>query len=161
MAPVGGLLGIGATRALARFDALLGVIIVIRAVPIVSAVILPRHELEVGAGDPRLVGEVHDEAPVAEEGADALLEGGVGVVKGELEGVRVGLAVLAAQVADLAVLGGLGVAGGVLAADEGVEVGEGLRAVAVLGDGGDVEVVRFWFRVSLVIRVESKEVGSW
>lgn len=148
IATVGGLLGIGATGALARLDTLLGIIVIL-AVPIVSPAILPRHELKVGAGDPRLVGEVHDEAPVPEEGADALLERGVGVVEGELEGVRVGLAVLAAQVADLAVLGGLGVAGGVLAADEGVEVGERLRAVAVLGDGGDVEVVRFDFALVL------------
>lgn len=92
---------------------------------------------------------MHDEAPVPEEGADAVLERGVGVVEGELEGVRVGLAVLAAQVADLAVLGGLGVAGGVLAADEGVEVGEGLRAVTVLRDGSDVKVVGFGFTLVL------------
>ena len=84
-----------------------------------------------------------DDAAVAEEGADALDRGRVEVGVRRLESAGRGrdLAVLAAQVADLAGLGRVGVAGGGLAADEGVQVREGLGAVAVLGDRGDVEVV--------------------
>lgn len=114
---------------------------VVLAVILAAAVAAVSDLDEVGAGDAGLVGEVHDETPVAEEGAGALYERGVGVVEGELEGVGVGLAVLGAQVADLAGLGALGVTGRVVGSDEGVEVRERLRAVAVLGHGGDVEVV--------------------
>ena len=85
-----------------------------------------------------------DYGAIAEKGADALLGRGVQVGVGLLEGaVLVGddVAPLAGQVAHLTGGGLLGVAGGRFAADEGVQVGERLGAVAVFGDGVDVEVV--------------------
>lgn len=100
--------------------------------------------LEAGAGDAGLVREVEDDATVAEEGAEALDGRGVVVDVRRLERqvlARHDLAVLAAQVTDLARLGGRRVAGRVLAADIRVQVREGFRAVARLGDGVDVEVV--------------------
>jgi hypothetical protein len=86
---------------------------------------------------------VEDEAAVAEEGALALDERAVAVDVGGLEGVlcRVDEAVLAAQVADLAGLWALVVAGNGLAADVGVEMGLGGGAVAILGNRGGVDVV--------------------
>lgn len=91
---------------------------------------------------------MQDEAAVAEEGADAAEGGGVVVRVGGDEGPaaavagrRADAAVLAGQVADLARLRARGVAGGHLAALEGVEVREGPGAVAVGGDGLVVDVV--------------------
>jgi hypothetical protein len=49
--------------------------------------------------------------------------------------------VLAAQIAHLAGCRHSGVARRGLAADEGVKVVEGLRAVAIVGDRADVDVV--------------------
>jgi hypothetical protein len=99
---------------------------------------------EVGAGDARLVREMDDDRAVAEEGADALFGRGVQIGVGLLEGaVLVGddVAPLAGQVAHLTGGGLLGVARSCFAADEGVQVGERLGAVAVGRDGVDVEVV--------------------
>lgn len=48
-----------------------------------------------------------------------------------------------AEVADLACLWELGVAGGCLAADEGVEVGKGAGAVSVVGYGSGVDVIHY------------------
>jgi len=85
-----------------------------------------------------------DDRAVAEEGADALFGRGVQIGVGLLEGaVLVGddVAPLAGQVAHLTGGGLLGVARSCFAADEGVQVGERLGAVAVGRDGVDVEVV--------------------
>lgn len=96
-----------------------------------------------------------DEAAVAEEGGVALERRRELVQVGRLEGVRRDGAVLAAQVADLArLLQGL-VAGHRVAADEWVEVGRGVGAVAVAGDGLVVQVVGWWFRL-----VESADDGK-
>lgn len=97
--------------------------------------------LEVGARDAGLVGEVEDEAQVAEESLVAVGGGGKLVQVGGCEGVRGDSAVFAAQVTDLAGLREGLVAGGGVAADEGVEVRLGFGAVAILGDGSLVQVV--------------------
>lgn len=83
---------------------------------------------------------MEDEAAVAEEGAGALDDGEVRVDVG-LFVVDGDGAVLAAQVTDLARLGLGAIALGGLAADEGIEMGESLGAVAIFGDGVNVEVV--------------------
>lgn len=97
---------------------------------------------KVRARDASLVGEVEDEASVAEvRAADFLSEGRVRVVVGSLERVFRDLAVLATQITNLAGLGVLGVASRILPALERVEVSQRLGAVAVLGNGVDVQVV--------------------
>lgn len=100
-------------------------------------------DLEVGAGNPRLVGVVEDDAAVEEVGARALNERGVLVQVAGAEGglVLVSRAVLARQIANLARLGLALVADGVLAALGGVKVSAGGSTVSVLGDGVDVDVV--------------------
>lgn len=84
---------------------------------------------------------MEDEAPVAKEGAGAANEGGVVIGVGGGKRVVGDLAVLARKVANLAGLGGGGVAGGALAALEGVEVAQSIGAVAVGGHGLVVDVV--------------------
>jgi hypothetical protein len=86
---------------------------------------------------------VHDDAEVAKEALVALgrRRKQVEVRRLELVVARGDLAVLAAQVADLARLGRVRVARRGGRAPVGVQVGERLRAVAVGGDGGFVEVV--------------------
>lgn len=84
----------------------------------------------------------HD-AEVAEEGRVRRVQRGVQV--GELGPEGAGAlgdgAVLAAQVAHLARLGGFGVARGLLAALVGVQVRPSRGAVAIIGDGTGMDVV--------------------
>lgn len=82
-----------------------------------------------------------DEAAVAEVGTDTIFCRDKLIVVCHVERILVNLAVLAAQVADLASLGEPGVAGGFLATDEGIEMSQRLRAVAVGRDRVDVDVV--------------------
>lgn len=100
-------------------------------------------DLEVGAGDPRLVGVMEHDAAVEEVGARTLNERRVLVkVTGAEGGLTLGDgAVLAGQIADLARLGLALVADGVFAALGRVKVSESGAAVAVLRDGVDVDVV--------------------
>ena len=97
---------------------------------------------EVGTADARLVGVVDHKAPVAEEGADALSGRRELVIVRDLEGIRRDLAVLAAQVTNLARLGELGITCGIFAAEERVQVGERLGAVSIAGDRINVDMVR-------------------
>lgn len=98
---------------------------------------------KVGAADPRLVGIVKHDAAVPEKRAEALdrRRVQVNVVAAERPGALGDLAKLAAQVAHLARLGQRRVADGLLGPEEGVEVRERGGAVAVVGDGRDVQVV--------------------
>lgn len=82
-----------------------------------------------------------DDGPVAEERADAGLRGGVEVEVRGLEGARGDVAVLAAQVADLAGRWMSGITRRRLATNEGVEVSKGAGTVAVGGDREGVDVV--------------------
>jgi len=93
---------------------------------------------------------MEDDAAVSEEGAEALDGRRVQVDVRHLPLVHVprDVAVLAAKVADLAGFRGRLIAGGGLAADIGVEVGERRRAVGVHGDRIHVEVVGCEKRVS-------------
>lgn len=102
-----------------------------------------RHLDKVGAAHARLVGIVKHDAAVAEERAEALDRRRVQVNVVDVEGLGAlgDRAKLAAQVAHLARLGERRVADGLLGPEERVEVRERGRAVAVLGDGCDVEVV--------------------
>lgn len=95
---------------------------------------------KVGTADAGLVGVVEDKGAVAEECADALVCRCELVGVGSLERVRLDLAVLAAQVTNLARLGSRRVARWVLAAQERVQVRECRGAVAI-GAGSCVEVV--------------------
>lgn len=80
--------------------------------------------------------------PVSEETSGTRLRGGVEVQVRGLKGSGSGdLAVLAAEVAHLAGLGGGWVTRGLFAADVGVEVGERGGAVSVGGDGLVVDVI--------------------
>jgi hypothetical protein len=100
------------------------------------------NQLEVGARQAGGIAVVDDDGAVAKEGANTLEGGSVGVGVGELKGAAAfQLAVLAAQVADLAGFGGGAVTSRILGAAEGVQMGEGGGAVAVDG-GGSVQVVR-------------------
>lgn len=100
-------------------------------------------DLEVGTSDPRLVGVVEHDAAVEEVGAGALDERGVLVEVRGAEGVlaRGDGAVLAGKIANLARLGLGLVADRVFAALGRVKVSAGCAAVAVLGDGVDMDVV--------------------
>lgn len=84
---------------------------------------------------------MNDDTPIAKERFRALLGGDEQVEVGGLEGRGGDVAVFAGQVAHLACLRLGRVAGGDLAAEEGVEVGEGAGAGAVGGDGLVVDVV--------------------
>lgn len=98
---------------------------------------------EVGAGETGAVLVVDDEGQVAEVALVVLVGGGVEVVVGGVEGRLLDGAVLAAQVADFAGLGVLLVAGDLGASLIGVEVSEGLGAVAVLRNSSLVKVVGY------------------
>lgn len=83
-----------------------------------------------------------DDRAVAEEAAESWFGGGVEIEVGGLEGaVAHDLAVFAGEVADLAGLGFAWVAGGLLAAHIGVEMGESGGAVAGRRNGLDMDVV--------------------
>lgn len=82
-----------------------------------------------------------DKAPIAEKGAYALSCRGELVIVRDHEGIRRDLAMLAAQVANLAGLGEPGVAGRVFAADERIQVSEGLGAVAVARNRFGMDVI--------------------
>lgn len=97
--------------------------------------------LEVRTANTSLVGKVNDEAAVAKVCADAILCRDELIIERQLEGVRSDLAVLAAQVTDLASLGEVGVTRRILATNERVEMSQRLGAVAVGGNGVDVDVV--------------------
>lgn len=101
----------------------------------------PLNLLKVGTRNALLVGKVEDNGSVAKEARRVLLERAVGVDVLCAERVLGDVAVLAAQVADLAGLGLGGIAGGGLAALVRIEVSECGGAVAVGGDGRDVEMV--------------------
>lgn len=90
---------------------------------------------------------MNDKAAVLDRGIGAKVEGAELVVEGELVGVRGDLAILAAQIADLAGLGSVLVADGILATNIGVKVSLSGSAVAVARDGGLVNVER-WVTVS-------------
>lgn len=102
-----------------------------------------RHLDKVGAAHARLVGIVKHNTAVAEKRAEALDRRRVQVQVVAAEGLDAlgNRAKLAAQVAYLARLGERRVADGLLGPEEGVEVREGRGAVAVVGDGRDVQVV--------------------
>lgn len=97
---------------------------------------------EVGAGNSGLVGKVNDKAAVLDRGIGAKVERTELVVEGELVGVRRDLAILAAQIADLAGLGSVLVTHRILATDVGVKVSLSGSAVAVARDSGLVNVER-------------------
>lgn len=103
--------------------------------------ILPHKVRTIDTG---LVGEMDDNRAIAEESANTRLRGKIIINVGLLEAGALDLAVFAAVVADLAGFWLGFVAGGIFAADEGVEMGEGLGAVAVFGDGLVVDVVGVW-----------------
>ena len=84
---------------------------------------------------------MHDNAAVTEEGAEAGHKGGVGIVVARREGRAVRLAVLAAQVPDLARCRLRSVAWRVLAPHKGILVRERCRAIAVGGHRLVVDVV--------------------
>lgn len=87
---------------------------------------------------------MNDDTAVAEEGFGARLCGGVEFEVGGLEGhVACDLAVPAAEVADLTCFGLRGIAGWCFAAQVGVQVAERSGAVAISGDGVDVDVVDY------------------
>jgi hypothetical protein len=96
--------------------------------------------LKVGAGQARGVGVVDDKRTAAEEGLAVLAGGGPDVGVGGSERVRGDLAMLAAQVTDLAGVGSRRVTGRGLSTAEGIQVSLGRSAVAVNG-GSSVEVV--------------------
>ena len=108
------------------------------------------HLLEARTADARLVRVVEHDAAVAKKGADTLERRGVKVhIRGVVLGLTFGdFAMLSAQVAHLACLGQLRVADGRLGPVKGVEMGECSGAVAVLGNGCDVEVVHYGRNVS-------------
>lgn len=112
----------------------------------------PAGELEAGARQAGGVGGVDGDGAVADEGADAHGVGGVEVEVGGLEGRGGDFAVLAAQVTHLAGLGLGVVARGYLAADVGVQMGEGAGAGAGGGDRLVVDVVHC---------VYLSELGPW
>jgi hypothetical protein len=86
---------------------------------------------------------VHDNAPVSDEGGGALDNAGEGVVGAAVGFTRLELgAELAGQVADLAVLEGVGVTG-LVARVVRVEVAAGGGAVASRVDRVDVDVERW------------------
>lgn len=99
------------------------------------------NHVEVGTADACLVGEVDDEASVTEVGSNTLFCGHELVVERHLKGIRCDLAVLAAQVTDLASLREPGVTCRVLATDERIEMSQCLGAVAIARDRIDVDVV--------------------
>lgn len=96
---------------------------------------------KVSTVDARLVGEMDDNRAIAEESANTLLSGKILVDVRLLEAGGLDLAVFSAVVADLAGFWLGLVAGGVFAADEGVEMGEGLGAVAIFGDRLVVDMI--------------------
>jgi hypothetical protein len=99
------------------------------------------NHVEVGTADACLVGEVDDEASVTEVGPNTLFCGHELVVERHLKRIRCDLAVLAAQVADLASLREPSVTCRVLATEERIEMSQRLGAVAIARDRIDVDVV--------------------
>lgn len=81
------------------------------------------------------------EAPVAEEGANATCCGGELFIVRNLEGIRRNLAMLAAQVTNLASLREAGIADRVFATDERVQVSECLGTVAITRDRVDMNMI--------------------
>lgn len=98
-------------------------------------------------------------APIAEERADALSSRGELVIVRDHEGIRRDLAMLAAQVANLAGLGKLGIAWGIFAAEERVQMGERLGAVSIAGDRINVDMV--CCSQALVTAVTPREKTKW
>lgn len=84
-----------------------------------------------------------DEAPVAEEGANATCCRGKLVIVRNLERIRRDLAMLAAEVTNLAGLREVGIADRVFATEERIQMGECFGAVAVTRDGIDMDMVGY------------------
>lgn len=84
---------------------------------------------------------MQDKAEVAEEARIGIEGRGVEVGVRSLKGVRRDLTMLAAQVTDLASLGGLAIAGRVILAHVRVDVRVGGGTVAISWDRGVVKVV--------------------
>lgn len=101
----------------------------------------PIHSLKVGACDSRLVPEMDNNRPVAEEARRSLDQRGVRVDVFVAERILRNLAVLATQVTDLASLRLRLIARRIFAALVGVKVGEGFGAVAAGGHGSNVDMV--------------------
>lgn len=95
---------------------------------------------KVGAGQTSVVGIVNNKRKVAKVGRVARLQRGIRVGKLSREGIRGNLAILAAEVTDLA--GGRlgGIARGLIAAVGGIQVAESRGAVAV-GGGLGVDMI--------------------
>lgn len=96
---------------------------------------------EVGACDAGLVGKVDDHAAIEEVGTGSFAHSGEVVVELGLERVRCDLTVLAAEVSDLTFRRRSRVTGRILAADERIEMGQGIGAVACGINRVDVEMV--------------------
>jgi len=101
------------------------------------------HELKVRAANSGLVGVMEDEAPVAKKCADALESRGILVRECSIERIKTlwDLAMLATEVTDLAGLAIIRVARWFLASGGRIQMGERRCAIAVVGNGGDVEMV--------------------
>ncbi len=95
---------------------------------------------KVGARQASAIGKVNDKGAVAKEGIRARLERGKGIRVLGGKGVLGNLAVLAAEVTDLARRGVRGYTGRAVAAVGRVEMTTGRGAVAI-GSGVDVNVV--------------------
>jgi hypothetical protein len=91
---------------------------------------------------------VDDETAVTEVSTDAVLCRDELIIERKLKGVRSDLAMLATQVTDLTSLREAGVTWRILPTNEGVKMSECLGAVAVGGNGIDVDVIGWRQNVS-------------
>lgn len=101
----------------------------------------PTDPLKVRTCNPRLVPKVHHNRPVTKERIRTVLQRTKRIDILGTERILRNLAMLSAQIADLAGLGGASITGRIFAAAVGIEVGKCFGAVAIAGDGVNVKVV--------------------
>lgn len=142
--------GLDAGRLARRVIILILTLPIITLTTILTTTTTTLHQLKVSTSQTLAIRQVDNHTAAAKEALAVLGRGRKQVEVGCLERVlaRRDLAVLAAQVADLALLGGVGVAGRGVAALVGVQVAQRAGAVAVGRDGGFVEVVGWGGAVS-------------
>lgn len=98
---------------------------------------------EIGTGNALLVGEMEHDGPVAKEARRAFLERAIRIDVLCAKGVLRDIAVLAAQISDLTSLGFRCIARRGFTALVGVQMRERTGAVAIGGDGSNMQMVHY------------------